>query len=331
MTQSPQVKDPPNPETADGKIRRVGVELEFGGVTAECAAQIVQSVYGGEIKALSEHRYKVDTPDFSEFVIEVDSKYAHPRDEWEDPADADSFFAEIDKSFSKAVGDLSQGFVPTEIVGPPMPYTELNTLSPILDALRKHGAQGTDQSFVAGFGLHLNPEVASKSPKDITSILQAYVISSPNLRAAIQVDLTRRVLPFIDPFPKAYMQHLLAPGYAPDLAQLIDDYLAFNPTRNRELDLLPLFKHLDEDRIVKALNDSRIKARPTYHYRLPDMKLSDDSWSVVTEWNRWVEVERLANDDAALRKAADAFLKTLASDDSFWNRVFDFDSAGDKS
>ncbi|MEQ8734570.1 MAG: amidoligase family protein [Rhodospirillaceae bacterium] len=329
MTYSPQVNDPPNPETADGKIRRVGVELEFGGVTAERAAQIVQSVCGGEIKALSEHRYKVDTPDFSEFVIEIDSQYAHPREEWQDPADADSFFAEIDKSVSKAVGDLSQGIVPTEIVGPPMPYTELDTFSPILDALREDGARGTDQSFVAGFGLHLNPEVASTNPKDITSVLQAYVISSPDLRASIEVDLTRRVLPFIDPFPKSYMHLLLASDYQPDLKQLIDDYLEHNPTRNRELDLLPLFKHLDEDRIVQALNDARIKARPTYHYRLPNMKLSDDSWSVVTEWNRWVEVEQLAADAKALRKAADAFLNTLATDDSFWHRVFG--SAEDKS
>ena len=329
MTHSPQVQHPPNRETATGQTRRVGVELEFGGVSAERAAEIVQSVYGGETTKLSDHRFKVDTPDFSEFIIEVDSTYAHPREEWQDPADANSFIAEIDKSFSKAVGDLSQGFVPTEIVGPPMPYTELDTLSAILDALRAQGAQGTDQSFVAGFGLHLNPEVASKGPKDITSILQAYVISSPDLRTSIEVDFTRRILPFIDPFPKVYMQHLLAPGYTPDLAQLIDDYLEFNPTRNRELDLLPLFKHLDEERVVKALNDERIKARPTYHYRLPDMKLSDESWSVVTEWNRWVEVERLAHDDKALREAADAFLKTLATDESFWSRIFG--SAEEKS
>jgi hypothetical protein len=33
----------------------------------------------------------------------------------------------------------------------------------------------------------------------------------------------------------------------PDLDTLIDDYLEYNPTRNRALDFLPLFLHLDED------------------------------------------------------------------------------------
>ena len=38
---------------------------------------------------------------------------------------------------------------------------------------------------------------------------------------------------------------MLDAGYGPDLGALIDDYLAANPTRNRALDLLPLFAELD--------------------------------------------------------------------------------------
>ncbi|OBX33760.1 putative amidoligase enzyme [Halomonas elongata] len=40
---------------------------------------------------------------------------------------------------------------------------------------------------------------------------------------------------------------MLDPDYQPDLRTLIDDYLEYNPTRNRELDLLPLFAYLDPE------------------------------------------------------------------------------------
>ena len=112
----------------------------------------------------------------------------------------------------------------------------------------------------------------------------------------------RRALPFADPFPRTYVRKVVDPNYQPALPQLVDDYLEANPTRNRELDLLPLFTHLAPERVRAKVADALIKARPTYHYRLPDTRLSDPAWSLIVEWNRWVEVEHLAADAAALRR-----------------------------
>jgi len=66
-------------------------------------------------------------------------------------------------------------------------------------------------------------------------------------------------------FGSSYVTKVLNPAYKPDLDQLIEDYLESNNSRNRSLDLLSLFAHFDEDRVSAAVNDDRIKARPTLH------------------------------------------------------------------
>lgn len=53
----------------------------------------------------------------------------------------------------------------------------------------------------------------------------------------IKPDMARRLTPYIDPFDKEYIERILDPAYVPTMRQLIDDYLDYNPTRNRALDL----------------------------------------------------------------------------------------------
>jgi len=164
------------------------------------------------------------------------------------------------------------------------------------------------KSFFYGFGLQFNPEVVSFEAESILRYLQSYMLLNDWLRAEIDVDPTQRILPFADQFPAAYRARILAPDYAPDIDQLIDDYLTDNLTRNRDLDMLPLFTHLDEQRVSTAVNDGLTKSRPTFHYRLPDCRLNDPAWSATLEWNRWLEVEKLAEDPKRLREMADAWL-----------------------
>ena len=37
-----------------------------------------------------------------------------------------------------------------------------------------------------------------------------------------------------------------------------------------------------------VLPNEKINGRPTFHYRLPDARLSDPGWSIAPDWNRWV-------------------------------------------
>jgi hypothetical protein len=103
------------------------------------------------------------------------------------------------------------------------------------------------------------------------------------------------------------------------MAAFIDDYLAFNPTRNRDLDLLPLLHYFDETRVRAVLPNEKINGRPTFHYRLPDARLSDPGWSIAPDWNRWVCVERLAADRERLDAFGAAFLSFEGEDKSWAN------------
>ena len=65
----------------------------------------------------------------------------------------------------------------------------------------------------------------------------------------------------------------------------IDDYLVENASRNRALDMLPVFAYLDEARIRAAVSDGLIKARPTLHYRLPNCEIEQPGWDLHPAWN----------------------------------------------
>jgi hypothetical protein len=135
--------------------------------------------------------------------------------------------------------------------------------------------------------------------------LRAFLALYDWLYALADIDFTRRLTSFVDPFPEEYRLAVLDPSYAPDLDALIDDYLKANPTRNRALDMLPAFAFLKPDKVRAALDEpSSIKARPTFHYRLPNCLVDQPEWSFALEWNRWVEIERLAADAERLTRVS---------------------------
>ncbi|WP_275286201.1 amidoligase family protein [Halomonas elongata] len=290
---------PPIPDNDDGQARRVGVEIEFAGLPPRETADLVMSLFGGELDVISAHRLKVKNARWGDFGIELDTQYAHPDQERLDAeAYRDSEWERMRQDFHsrtrELIGDVVTGLVPTEIVCPPVPWNELDELDALFDALRQHGAKGTDASLLYGFGLHLNPEAPSLEIDDILACLRAYLLTARWLREQIQVDITREVLPHANPFSRAYALKVLDPDYRPDLRTLIDDYLEHNPTRNRELDLLPLFAYLAPEHPHELLSDHLVQPRPTYHYRLPNAQLSEADWGASMEWNRWLEVEVLA-------------------------------------
>jgi len=295
-------------------MRRVGVEIEFAGLTPGDAARLVGACFGGNaVQGDTQHYFDVKGARWGDFSVELDTQFVNPdqnlkallEDSPLAPTEDDlKTVGELDTQVRDALGKAVTGIVPTEIVSPPIPWKDLGALATLTDALRQNGAKGTDEGAMYAFGVHLNPEVPGESVGDILPMLRAYLILSDWLRNQIDVNPTRRLMPHIDPFPEDYVLKVLAPSYKPDLKTLIRDYVGANPTRNRELDMMPLFKHVDAETLGELIDDPRIKARPTFHYRLPDTHLSDPDWTIVSEWNRWVAVERLAADRSALARLA---------------------------
>lgn len=303
-------KSPPVAKTAEGQDRKVGVELEFAGLSVEQTVDLLLDAFGGEAEKVDAHRTVLRHEEWGEATVELDVQYVHGNSGTEDEADgSNSLFKdfELPEDWRGPLGDALTGLVPVEIVFPPIPWSRLGALDDVFALLRRHGALGTRESAFYAFGLHLNVEVATGEPEEILHVLQAYLLLSENLRDAVGVDITRRILPHTAHFPEVYARKILSPDYPADLDTVIDDYLLMNPTRNRELDMLPLFAHLAPERVRSQISDVLIKPRPTYHYRLPNADLGDPDWSAVTEWNRWVAVEELAADRERLGAAIASF------------------------
>jgi hypothetical protein len=295
----------------DGQVRKAGFELEYAGLSIEPSARLVQEVFGGEIEPLSTFVHRVHTP-VGTFSVEIDATvlkdkaYEKPlRAIGIDPEQRDMQWLE-----SKLL-DAAALLVPIEIAAPPIAIDQLDPLDELRARLREAGAQGTRRSVLYAFGMHINPEVPE--PCDAAALrdtLRAFLLLYPWLKEQVSVNISRRIAPYINPFSNEYAALILGHDYPADSDLLIDDYLKHNGTRNRPLDMLPALACLDEDRVIRDVEDPHlVKPRPAFHYRLPNCLIDEPDWTLAGEWNTWVTVERLANDKAKLARMSHEFLR----------------------
>ncbi|WP_206613485.1 amidoligase family protein [Parahaliea mediterranea] len=294
---------PPATRTAQGQPRRMGVELEFSGLDIEAIAGAVLSELGGEAEVISAYEQKLHNTAFGTFGLELDYTYLKQLGRERNLAE-ESELEQFGESLLKLVAEQ---VVPHEVVSPPIPMQQLWRLGALLQRLRQAGAKGTRHAAVYAFGLHFNPELPDLGAPTILAYLRSFLCLYEWLVEREQVDLSRRITPYIAPFPRKYVHKVLDADYAPDLATLIDDYLAHNPTRNRALDMLPLFTHLDAARVKKAVADKRVGSRPTLHYRLPNCQIDEGNWSLASPWRNWLQVETLACDERRLARMCRAY------------------------
>jgi hypothetical protein len=307
---------PPILTNAEGRMRTVGVEIEFAGLTAEAAAKALASSFGGGVNQKDPHAFVVKRSTLGDIAVELDLRYVHP----ERPNT--TFMHNVGAKLASWFGSAVRHIVPCELVTAPVPIDRLQDVDSALAVLRRAGAKGTQDGALYAFGLHFNPEVPRLDADTIASMLKAFVLLNAWLRRQVAPDTTRHLLGFADPFPQDYVRRIAAPDYTPDIPMLIDDYLLANPTRNRDLDLLPLLVYLDEDRVRAKLPNEKINKRPTAHYRLPDSRISDPGWSIAPDWNRWVAVERVAADRERLEALGRAYL-AFRGEAKSWAEVAD--------
>lgn len=287
--------------------RRVGVEVEFIGPDIAEAVEVLKTVLEAEHEAISDHEHLLHSPlNDQPFRLEVDfewlTKLSREKDQEQSAL----------KVLAVEVLDAASSLaVPLELVTPPLSFDEISLVERLLDALETIDAVGSQDSWAYAFGTHFNPGLEDLSAANIKRHIQAFICLYEWLKMKDHVDLTRQISPYVRAYPKAYEELVLQADYEPSISQLIDDYLQHNDTRNRALDMLPMFAHIDEDRVRKIASDSKVKARPTFHYRLPNSRVGDPDWSVLDAWENWLVVERLAANDAALRRLSLARLKFL--------------------
>ncbi|HKO89950.1 MAG TPA: amidoligase family protein [Polyangiaceae bacterium] len=306
---------PPVTHGRDGQERRVGLEVEFAGLDAEQTLAGICDVLGGVQEQLGRNHGRVSGTPFGDFGVELDSTLFRERAYVEAlknvgvDLDADAGLGRAEDLVVRVVRE----FVPFEVVTPPVAWSRLGELEPLWRRLRELGARGTHAAWRYGFGLHINPDVPSTNARSLLAHLKAFLLLQPWLVKEGRTSLTRRLGPFIRPFPPEYLELVLAPEYWPEQRGFVDDYLVHNPTRDRPLDLLPVFAHLDRALIDgRVENPQLVKARPAFHYRLPNCDIDRIEWSPSLEWNRWLCVERLAHDAAALQQLCQRYVDCQA-------------------
>jgi Putative amidoligase enzyme len=307
-----QYLPPPRARNAKGEVRRVGLELELGYLSLESTLELVRGALGGEIVSDSRTEGSVQGTPFGRFKVEVDStplkerSYLRPLEALGlDPDSPTALLVE------DSVLQVAREFVPIEIVSPPIPWDQLHELDALWSALRAAGAQDTRSSVMHAFGLHLNPEPPDFEVPSLLNTLRAFLLLEDWIVQTADTDLARLIAPYIRTFPEPYRRKILQPGYQPDWTTFVDDYLESTPTRNRPLDMLPLLAHLKAPGLEERVEDwALVGARPTYHYRLPNCELARPGWTPAEEWNRWVAIERVAEDAALLRALSEAYLDT---------------------
>ncbi|WP_417446071.1 amidoligase family protein [Kangiella sp.] len=306
-----KLKSPPWLKNADGKTRRIGVELEMSGLELDTIASLVANHFN--LTTSSDGRYvrTLKGDNAGEWTVELD--YDRLKKMGRKELGDKTFSDKVNRSSEELLAWAAKALVPVEVISPPLPLDRLKDVEGLVKCLRKKGAKGTADRAVNAFGLQLNPELASHEANHITACLKAFMCLYDWLYKRADIDLTRRITSYVDPFPTAYIKKIIKTDYRPELTDLIDDYLMDNPTRNRALDMLPLFKHLDEQRVLDKTDDELIKARPTFHYRLPNCDIDNPKWGIYKAWNDWVEVERLAADENRLQACCQAYEEYLRS------------------
>ena len=300
MFKNQQFYRPPVTHTRESALRKVGFEIEFNGISINKAVDIVQSCYGGEINNQSKVQKILKNTQLGDFVIELDWDFLKRK--------------AIEKNDEKAqtgwvdyLSEYAQMIVPIEIVCPPVAIDKLSQLNLMINSLQESGATGTDDLLIAAYGVHINPELPEISPAVILAYLKAFALLQWWLVDAHQVDLTRKITPFIDLYPQIYLRKVLTRKEC-TFDDIFQDYLEHNATRNRALDLLPLLAEIDLARVRNKVKDNKIKPRPTFHYRMPNCHIGNKYWCLADSWNTWCVIENLANRPQDLKTLSKKFL-----------------------
>ena len=299
---------PPRVLDKSGNPRKAGFEFEFGNLPILEAAQELRKTLGGELEVKTPFEAVLHDSQLGRLKIERDAdilKSVRYR-RWLQSLGVEFTPGTLAHEIEANIDSASKTLVPCEVVTDPIPFDQLALLDKLIRTLSAMGAEGTQDSLIYAFGLHINASIPDRSAKTLTRYLQAFLLLHSWIIESSQIDITRRFLTkYIDPFPNDYMELLLRPDYAPSTDTLIKDYLAHNPTRNRALDMLPILCELDEAQVLNAVNDDErnlIKGRPAFHYRLPDCKVNVPGWSAAQPWNQWVYVETVACDPPLLKE-----------------------------
>lgn len=318
-------KLPPKPYTGKNEFRRAGFEFEFAGLEFEKVSEIILELYGGERAGISRFSEKVVNTKLGDIKLEFDSRVLKEK-RYEsfikDKLGLELEKLSLQKGIENIIASISSTLVPFEVILPPIALDKLEQAEKFRAALFQNHAEGTKASPLYAFAFHINIELPENSAELITDYFKAFLLLQYWIYDVNNVSFTRHHLTkYINDFPDEYLLYVLREDYKPNLDQLISDYKKFNPTRNRPLDLFPLFMHLKGEKVRDGIEQpDLVKPRPTFHYRLPDSLIDDPHWRISDVWNNWVTVEELGEDKVKLKTMMSHFQQSYHSENILFRK-----------
>lgn len=297
---------PPALTDTEGRPRRAGFEFELGNLPVARTARFLQRALGGELAEANPFEATLTGTELGKLKVERDAKPLKSvrYRKWLAQLGVEFDPGSIAHGIETNIDSASSILIPCEVVTEPLPLERLERLDHLVATLNELGAEGTQDSLIYAFGMHINPSAPALDATALCRHLQAFILLYSWIVETADIDLTRRYFTkFIDPFPPDYVEHILREEYAPDLQAFTADYLRYNPTRNRALDMLPLLMEVRPEQVLAGIKEDErelVSARPAFHYRLPDCKVNKSGWSAALAWNQWVYVETLAADETLL-------------------------------
>lgn len=311
--------------TEDGQIRKIGLELEFSGISPEKVAVILQNRLGGNLTCKNIFSYQLKNTEYGDFNVEIDAAFLKQKKykELAETAGIDLDSIDNTDALEDIIKNLASIIVPCEIVMPPVPADKLQVAEEITCLLRKEKAKGTGQSIFYAFGLHINAELASRESVYLLNHMRAFSLLYDWICKDNLVDISRRITPYINPYPESYLDLILSQDYRPEIDELIDDYLEKVSSRNHGLDMLPAFAYISETAVMqKASEPELINPRPAFHYRLSNCRIDEPEWTIEQEWKYWLKIEDIADNENKLHQLINAWTdlnqKKLQSVNSEW-------------
>ena len=272
---------------------QVGVEVEFTGLGVRQAGEVLARAFGGDLREEDPQAVHLTGSSLGALSIELDVRHAHPHRGAGNPLGA------LPAPMIVALGHALAPMVPRELIFSPLDRSVLSRADDAIAALREAGATGDGATLLDSLGLHFNIGHAHDDPVQILALFKAFLLRERALRRANGDDW--RIRAHAPPaFSPDYVARVLAPDYWPDLPAFTRDYLHWNPTRKRSLDLLPLLLHHRSDSAPLRFR-GKVKPRAAFHYRLPVARVGRPGWTIQADWARWLEVEGAAAEIARTR------------------------------
>lgn len=295
--------------------RKIGVEIEFYGVDVAQTSTLLSGLFNGDIKQNSNSEATLENSQIGDIKVELDAQLAHK---------ISDYTSKNNNDFSQTLGQagnelLRLASVPVEIVFPPVDINKLDQLDSVIPLLCDAGAKGTQDSPFFAFGVHLNVSTSETKPAYYRDVMLSFFLLQYWLAKKTRQDFSRVVSGYNKLYPHKFGIGLMNVEFL-TLIELINFYEIHVPDRNYALDMYPLWAHLHKD-CLSEKKQNLIKARPTFHYRLPDCKLGQEGWNFSQEYKWWCEVEKLAKDKKKLNDIVASYCKSIPSfSDPFGNK-----------